>query len=837
MQDACSKVDRCSAMTLPSEKEISMVGSPLEIDLERGATGLDHVILNVHGMTCVGCETKLSRSLLAVPALKNVQTSLVLGRAEFDFDNNVNSVENIMRIIEKATGFSCEKLTTTGQELDVILRGNIAEFINQTLPLGVYDMVPLDKHTVRIVFNPSIIGARELFERSFDASIQLAPLRPHASLEAGKSHVRNTGLMTVFSAACTIPVLVLAWAPLPERHIQYGGASLALATIVQFVVAGPFYPSALRSLIFTRVIEMDLLIVLSTTAAYVFSVVAFAYEVHGRPLSTGQFFETSTLLVTLIMLGRYISAFARQKAVESISIRSLQPSTALLLNDDGSEQEVDVRLLQHGDNFRVSPESRVTTDGVVLTGISEIDESMVTGEAKLVEKQIGSSVIAGSVNGSGPLVVKLTRLPSDNTISTIATMVDDAKFSKPKTQEIADRVAGYFVPVVVVFCMITFGIWVAVGIEVRKQSGSSAAVNAITYAIAVLIVSCPCAIGLAVPMVIVIAGGVAAKNGVIFRTAETIEIARNVTHVVFDKTGTLTQGHLSVRAEEYATDAKEITQSIVLGIASNIKHPVAAAVTKHLTSNIKAAVVEDVKSVPGCGIEGIWNGAHVRAGNSRWLNLEELPTVKKLLTQGLTVFCVVRETETVAIFGLQDSIRPDAYQVVSELKRRGIDVSIVSGDDTEAVHSVGAELGFPISNVKSRCSPKSKQDYIKDAMVDKDTVIMFCGDGTNDAVALAQAHIGVHMNEGTDVAQSAADAILMRPSLFGIITLIDLSRAAFNRIVFNFTWAFVYNLFAILLAGGAFVNARISPEYAGLGEIVSVLPVILIALQLRWAKF
>ena len=205
----------------------------------------------------------------------------------------------------------------------------------------------------------------------------------------------------------------------------------ALATIVQCVVAGPFYPSALKSLIFTRVIEMDLLIVLSTTTAYVFSVVSFAYQVRGQPLSTGGFFETSTLLVTLIMFGRLVSAFARQKAVESISIRSLQARTALLVNADGSEvREVDVRLLQYGDVFKVTPDSRVVTDGQVISGTTEVDESMVTGEVRLVEKCPGSSVIAGSVNGLGTLLVRLTHLPGNNTISDIANMVDQAKFSK-----------------------------------------------------------------------------------------------------------------------------------------------------------------------------------------------------------------------------------------------------------------------------------------------------------------------------------------------------------------------------------------------------------------------
>jgi cation transport ATPase len=243
-------------------------------------------------------------------------------------------------------------------------------------------------------------------------------------------------MATLIFICLTVPVLVLAWAPLPEREIAYGSISLALATIVQIFIAGPFYPTALKSLIFARVIEMDLLIVLSTSAAYIFSVVAFAMLVAGKPLSTGEFFETSTLLVTLIMLGRFITALARQKAIESISIRSLQQSTTMLVGSDGtSTRDIDVQLLQYGDTFRVMPEAKVVTDGTVISGSSEINESMITGESSRVAKSKGSPVVAGSVNGSGTLDIRLTRLCGDNTISTIANMVDEAKLCKPKIQD------------------------------------------------------------------------------------------------------------------------------------------------------------------------------------------------------------------------------------------------------------------------------------------------------------------------------------------------------------------------------------------------------------------
>jgi len=805
-------------------------------DIEDSTATIEHVTLNVEGLTCVGCENKLFRSLDAIPGIRNLQTSLVMSQAEFDVDLDFGSVSEIIGKVTKATGFACQRVNTQGQSLDVLIPGDARDFINQKRPYGVQGMVAVDKQTVRITYDAKLVGARDLLNETFDAALALTPPRPYAELETGGKHVRKTAYITDLSAALTIPVLILAWAPLPRHEILYGAISLALATIVQIVVAGPFYSSALRALLFTRVIEMDLLIVLSTSTAYAFSVIAFAYQVRGHPLSTGEFFQTSTLLVTLIMLGRLVSAYARHKAAESISIRSLQIGTAQLIDRDGSSgQEIDARLLQYGDIFKVMPDSRVATDGIVISGESDVDESNVTGEAVPVEKSIGSHIIAGCVNSSGTLIVRLTRLPGENTISEIAAMVDAAKFSKPKIQQLADRVASYFVPVIVLLTVITFVIWTGVGKSIRRQPGGSAAVQAMTYAISVLIVSCPCAIGLAVPMVIVIAGAVGAKHGVVFRSAETIEIARKISHVVFDKTGTLTQGDLSVSAEEYLSESRSSAASLALALTINSKHPVSAAVAAHLQAHgVKPVAVEDVKSVTGSGMEGAWKSARVRGGNSRCV--QTIPQVASLLSQGLTVFCVSLGEDLLAVYGLKDALRPDAKSVVSKLQERAIAVSLLSGDDDGAVQEIGRLLGILGPQVRSRCSPRDKQKYVEAIMDHKERVVLFCGDGTNDAVALAQANVGLHMNSGTDVARSAADAVLVRPTLSGILILIDLSRAAFRRIVFNFAWSFVYNTFAILLAAGAFVNVRIPPQYAGLGELVSVLPVILIALQLRWFK-
>ena len=700
-------------------------------------------------------------------------------------------------------------------------------------------MAVLDKRTMRIFYDPIVIGPRDLIENEFGTPLQLAPSHHGLSSTTGGKYIRRMGYLTILSIALTIPVLVLAWGSFPPHPQIYGGISLLLATIIQVIIGGPFYSSAFKSLFLFRTMEMDLLVVVSTSTAYCFSFVSFGYSMKGEPLSTGLYFDSSTLLMTLIMLGRYVSAVARQKALAFISISSLQPPTALLVATDcKAGRELDARLLQYSDTFLVLPGSRVVTDGIVISGTSEMDESAITGESRPVLKSVGCAVVAGSINRSGTLKVQVTALPGNNTISAIANMVDESKLSKPKMQKAIDRVTTYFVPFITVCSMVTFVVWTVVCTTVREQKPSSAIVQAITYTIAVLIVSCPCALALGVPLIFAIASGVTASHGVVFKSAEAIEMARKVSHVVFDKTGTLTQGHLTVQTELYLVGLEQQhTLSVLLGLTSDINHPVSRAVTKHLTSlDIIPETVENIKIIHGSGIEGSLNGMTVRAGNSRWLGVDRWPQVQALLSNGLTVFCVAVGPAIAAIYGLHDDLRPDAFPVIDSLRERGISVSIISGDDDLAVQVAAAKLRIPKSQAKSCCSPADKQQYVKDILnANEKNMVIFCGDGTNDAAALAQASVGVHMNEGTQLAQSAADVVLVRPALDGILTMISLSEAAHRRTTMSFAWAAIYNLCAILLATGAMGRARIPPEYAGLGEVISVVPVVVIALQLKWA--
>ncbi|KAI1796745.1 heavy metal translocatin [Ganoderma leucocontextum] len=810
---------------------------------ERGAgTYNEHAVLAIKGMTCTGCENKLIRTLRDIPTIGNAKTSLVLCRAEFEFDNHATDISSLIQLIEKRSGFTAEAVreaqSSTHDLLLAIPRPLQEQLIGTDCPNGVKGVVREGKDTFVVAYDPNIIGARDILGAYQAYSPVLAPEPPDPAILAGAKHIRMLSVRTALSAALTIPVLVMTWAPLPPRAHAYSIASLVLATIVQVVITGPFYLASFKSLVFSRLVETDLLIVLSTTAAYIYSVVAFAFEMIGRPLATGQFFETSTLLVTLIMVGRVISAVARQRAIEAISIRALQERTARVVFPNKSEQVLDVRLLHFGDTFKVLPDSAIITDGEVVSGTSTVDESMMTGESLPVEKGPGDPVIAGTLNGPSTLVIKATRLPGDNTISEIAGMVDDARFSRARVQEMVDWICGWFVPVVLALTIVTFAVWMGVGIGVRHQSAGEAVVVALTYAISVLAISCPCAIGLAVPMVILIAGGVGAKLGLVFKAATTIEQARKVTHVVLDKTGTVTLGKLSV-VSRFMEDVGFEPSAVVAELVASSRHPVARAVAADLKiAPSGEAIIEEIEMVTGKGVQGNYRGKLLRGGSAQWVGMQTHPTVQPLLAQGLTTFCVIHGMRLIAAFGLSDTLRPEAQSFIQALTARNIRVSILSGDHPAAVSSAAAALGIPPERVRASCLPVDKQAYIKE-LIAKGETVLFCGDGTNDAVALAQAAIGVHLHTGDGAgvaAAAAADVVLTHPSLVGILTLLELSDAVARRIAANFAWSAVYNLFAILLASGAFVHARVPPAYAGLGEVVSVVPVVLVAVQLKWFK-
>ncbi|KAG5930432.1 hypothetical protein E4U42_001355 [Claviceps africana] len=827
--------DCCSGLQVqygvPGAKTTKAHGGPPSPSWDVEKAGfLEHVVVSVDGMTCSGCGKKLERALKAISGVSSVRINFVLGHAEFGVDTTVNSTDAVIQAAEKATSFRCQRMETGDRVLDVLASGRSAENLLKIAIPGVTGATVLEKKIVRLTYNPTIIGARRLFETIQDLSTGLTPPRDDASTLSARKRLHLQLVKTAVSAVLTMPVLVLAWGDFQVDKRTSAIVSMVFATAVQLIAVQEFYQPAIVALLHTWTVEMDMLVVISITAAYVYSVVAFGFRMAGKPVEVSEFFETSTLLITLVILGRLVAAFARTRAVQAVSLRSLQATSAVIV-EDGIDKDIDARLLQYGDRLKIGPHCGVATDGIVISGSSEIDESMLTGESVPVFKREGDVVIAGTVNGTGTLVAKLTRLPGENTVTDIAKLVENAQKSKPKLQDYADEVASWFVPVVTSTAIVVVIVWLVIGFKGRHDGAGASVSNAITYAVATLSVACPCALGLAVPMVLVIAGGIAARNGVIIKAAECTERARKVTDIVFDKTGTITEEHLDV-IEQICLIDKQEANSISKALVAGNKHPVSMAVAKHLAQYTSdTAVLEKVHVIPGAGVEARRGEATLRAGNPKWTETASHAVVGRLKEGGMTILVVTRNGEPIVVYGLRTKLRKEAPRVICRLIQRRITIHLVSGDQEQAVKVAATQVG--ILRTASQCTPSGKRDYVANLMAEGKTV-MFVGDGTNDAVAVTQADIGVQLGSvlsASEVTRGAADVVLLN-GLDGILFLLEISGVSFRRMVFNFAWSATYNVGAILLASGALVKVRIPPAYAGLGEIVSVVPVIAAAMTM-----
>ena len=804
-------------------------------DVEKGCvSGSTHISVSIMGMTCTGCSKKGIKVLTQIRGVTGAIINFVASTGGFDLASDLDPMKVITQF-ERETGFKCSLVEKDSQTLDIIMSKYEAKCFEEDHRAGITSVSKINKYTFSVYFDPTVIGARSVL--SMTPSRQLARPSNDSGILKGKHRLVQMAWNTGLAAACTIPVVVLAWS---ENQISYWKRSiisLVLATCVQGIAVPEFYIGALKSLIFSKVIEMDMLIVVSITAAYGYSVVAFALTHHGHVLKQGEFFETSTLLTTLVLIGRLVSMVARMKAFAAVSLKSLQAEKALLVSRSGETVELDARLLEYGDLIMVPSHVAITTDGEIVDGSGVIDESMITGESNPVIKTKGDTVFAGTMNGPSPFTVRLTRLPGQNSIRDIADLVQNALGTKPRLQDLADRVAGWFIPVVVAVSCVVFATWISIALKLRHDNAGGAVGLAISYSIAVLAISCPCALGLAVPMVLVIAGGMAAKSGVIIKQVSATEIAHRTTDVVFDKTGTLTSSVLEVVEEIINPQSLQPAEakSVVFSLLKSNNHLVSSAVVSYLESKgTPSLFLTELQSVLGAGLEAKWNGKTIKGGNPVWAGVDDNTKISRIREKGLTVLAVTLDSELIAAYGLKGSLRNEAKAVIQDLCQRQIVCHMISGDETKAVENVGQELGFTPINVASRQTPSSKQEYVK-RLIEQRKTVLFCGDGTNDAVAVAQAHIGVQIGSVSDIMRASADVVLTG-GLEGIPALLDISKAAYRRIIFNFIWSGIYNVFAILLAAGAFVRIRIAPAYAGLGEIVSVLPVVLVALSLMRLK-
>jgi len=651
------------------------------------------------------------------------------------------------------------------------------------------------------------------------------------------------------SAALTVPVVLLAMAELLPGLAEFMSprtkvlVQLALATPVCVWAAWPFYVRAVRSLKGLH-LNMFTLIGLGVAVAYGYSVVAaLAPGIFPGPFRTmgGQvavYFEAAAVIVTLILLGQVLELRARSRTGAAIQkLLGLAAKSARRLTDDGTEEDVPLDAVHVGDRLRVRPGEKVPVDGVVLEGKSAVDESMVTGEPMPAEKQPDDRVIGSTINGTGALVIRAEKVGADTLLARIVAMVAEAQRSRAPIQRLADTVARFFVPAVIAVAVIAFVVWSFFGPEPRMS-------HALLAAVAVLIIACPCALGLATPMSIMVATGKGAAHGVLFKNAEAIEVLRAVDTLVIDKTGTLTEGRPALAA---VVPAPGITEDELLRIAASLErgseHPLAEAVVEGaLARGIELAPATEFASVTGKGVTGFVDGRKVALGNKALmgdLGVELGPLAKRaeeLRAEGHTAVFVAHEGAAVGVVSVADPIKASTREAIESLHSEGLRLVMLTGDSRTTAEAVARELG--IDEVMAEVLPDRKAEVVAELQAQGRTVAM-AGDGTNDAPALARAHVGIAMSTGTDVAMESAGVTLVKGDLRGIARARRLSHATIANIKQNLFFAFVYNAVGVPIAAGVLYPAfgiLLNPMIAATAMSLSSVSVVANALRLRRAE-
>jgi len=550
------------------------------------------------------------------------------------------------------------------------------------------------------------------------------------------------------------------------------------------------------------------------------------------------YFEAAAVIVTLVLLGQVLELRARSQTGAAIrALLGLAPKTARLIRDDGSELDVPLSEIQKGSRLRVRPGEKVPVDGVVLEGISSVDESMITGEPIPVEKRTGEKVTGATVNATGSFIMRAERVGSETLLAQIVRMVSEAQRSRAPIQKLADVAAGYFVPIVVGSAVLTFIVWAIAGPSPRLA-------HALVNAVAVLIIACPCALGLATPMSIMVATGKGATMGVLFRNAEAIEFMRKVDTIVVDKTGTLTEGKPKlVSAKPAPGFEEEQLLKLAASIERGSEHPLAAAVVEEAEArSIKLSEADAFESMTGKGVSATLDGRQVSVGNRRLMddahvNVEALgDAAESMRADGQTVMYVAVDGKPAGLIGVADPIKRTTADAIRELHKEGIHVTMLTGDSQTTAAAVARKLG--IDDVIAGVLPQDKSNHIK-RLQEQGRFVAMAGDGINDAPALAQANVGIAMGTGTDVAIESADVTLVKGDLTGIVRARRLSRATMSNIRQNLFFAFVYNALGVPIAAGVlypFFGLLLNPMIAAAAMSFSSVSVVGNALRLRNAR-
>ncbi len=792
----------------------------------------------ITGMTCAACATRIEKGLNKLDGVQEVNVNLALEKAMVKFDPAVMSPLDIQKkvrdlgydvITEKKelvlTGMTCAACSTRIEKglnrMDGVLQANVN--------------LALEKATVE--FNPSTLSPKELIQKveslGYGAMVKSDENEKEAVDYRQKEIEKQQGKF-IFSAILSLPLL---WAMaghfsftsflwVPEAFMN-PWVQMALSTPVQFFIGKQFYVGAYKALK-NNSANMDVLVVLGTSAAYFYSVYLAFQTIGNNAHSVGLYFETSAVLITLIILGKLFEAKAKGRSSEAIKkLMGLQAKTATVIRN-GEETIIPLEDVVSGDLLIVKPGDKIPVDGEVMEGYSAIDESMITGESIPIDKSVGDNVIGATINKNGFIKIKATKVGKETALSQIIKIVEEAQGSKAPIQRLADSISGIFVPIVVGIAVITFLIW-----YFWADPGNFP--EALEKLIAVLVIACPCALGLATPTSIMAGSGRAAEYGILFKGGEHLEMTQGINTVILDKTGTITNG--SPVLTDVITNQDEVEFLSLVGSAEKgSEHPLAQAIVQGIQEkSIEFKEVSNFENIPGYGIKANVDGKEVLAGTRRLMkkynvNIEHvLAEMEGLEKQGKTAMLTAVDGAYTGLVAVADTIKETSTKAIKRMKQMGLEVIMITGDNKQTASTIAELAG--VDQVIAEVLPEGKAEEVKKLQAQGKKVAMV-GDGINDAPALATADIGMAIGTGTDVAMEAADITLIRGDLNSIADSILMSHKTMRNIKQNLFWALAYNTIGIPIAALGFL----APWLAGAAMAFSSVSVVLNALRLQRVK-
>lgn len=729
------------------------------------------VLLKIGGMTCSACSSGLEKYLNKQDGVERANVNLVMNNASIEYDDKKLSLKDIEKFVDKA-GFESLGIDNLKKEE----RKKSGEKINLILT-SIFSIMILYVSMAHMIGLPDI------------------------------------------------PFLSMM-----EHPLNYAVSLLVLTTVV-LGLGYNILKNGIKNLIHGTP-NMDTLVTIGVFASFIYSV----YETVQIFLGDTSFvhslyYESAAIVIFFIRIGKYVEGINTDKTKEAIQeLMTITPNSAVI-ERDGKELTVTLDEIEKGDIVICKPGEKIAVDGTVVDGISHINESFITGESMPVKVEAGSKVIAGSINYEGAIKYNAEKIGRESTVSEIVRMVVEATNTKAPISKLADKVSSVFVPIVIAIAIITFIVWLIIG--------KSFAV-ALNYFVTVLVVACPCSLGLATPLAIVIASGVCSKKGILVKNSESLENAHKVKTIIFDKTGTLTKGTLSFsKMYNYSDLSDDDIFKVIAGVEKKSEHPIAKAIVEEAEKrNIDFDEVKEFKAISGQGVFAVVENYDVLIGNKRLMDANNIPVnesdFEELVNDGHSILYVSLNNKIVALVGVKDVVKDNVSDVISSLKKKNINVVMLTGDNETTAKKIAEVVG--IETIVANIMPSQKAEYVE--KLKKDGLVMMCGDGINDSVSLVKADIGVSVSSGTDIAMDSAQVVIMNDNLDRINDLIRISSKTIRNISGNLFWAFFYNICMIPISMGVFVGLGVSmnPMLAALAMVFSSLFVVLNALRLRVVK-